>query len=166
MQVVGYSGSYKTSLISTLTKKLNAQGKVVATIKSARKHKLDNKMKDSEKHFLNGAQASVAVFEDAVQVLCTSQPLEKIINLLNGLVKPNIILIEGFKKEEYPKIILWSEELQTNPQEFNFTKAKYLFCSEERYNKHKEEIEQFALNYSLKLVTDPRIIIRELIEEL
>lgn len=109
LQVVGYQNSGKTTLISKLLKELGHYGIKVVTIKH---HGHGGKpevpeQKDSIKHLTAGAIAAIVEGEGRaiLQVETDYFGLEKQIELL-GFFHPDIIIIEGHKHADYPKIVL------------------------------------------------------------
>ncbi|MFY4777021.1 molybdopterin-guanine dinucleotide biosynthesis protein B [Metabacillus sp. RGM 3146] len=109
VQIVGYQNSGKTSLAC----KLLAEGKRNNWKMSSIKHHGHggtpslNGMKDSEMHLQAGAIAAGVEGEGVFQLALNSPgiKLDKIIMLYKAL-EMDVILVEGYKKEDYPKIVL------------------------------------------------------------
>jgi len=105
LQIVGYKNSGKTTLITRLAKLFNGMNLRVAVIK----HDLhgfdaDREGTDSFRHREAGAAAAAitspwrtAIFEER------ETPLSELINHFAGY---DLILVEGFKQEPYPKMVL------------------------------------------------------------
>lgn len=108
-QVIGYQNSGKTTLTTKLIKALKDRGLKTVTIKH---HGHGGKpdaadQKDSSKHLSAGSIASI-VEGDGRLILQAENfeiSLEKQIELLNFFY-PDVILIEGYKQENYPKLLL------------------------------------------------------------
>lgn len=104
-QIVGYKNSGKTTLICELLPLLGQRGFRVGTIKhDAHSFTMDTPGTDTWKHREAGAdmvaitsQESTAVFEQR------HTPLNQLINRMRVM---DIVLVEGFKDEGYPKIVL------------------------------------------------------------
>jgi molybdopterin-guanine dinucleotide biosynthesis adapter protein len=112
-QVVGYQDSGKTTIILKLIEILKNEGIKSATIKhhghGGRPDILSQK--DSAKHINAGAVASLV---EGGGRLClqadeTALTLEDQIRFVD-FFRPDIILIEGHKKESYPKLLILRDE--------------------------------------------------------
>lgn len=112
-QVAGYKNSGKTTIVSKLIKQLTEEGLNVVSIKhhghSGKPDTVPDK--DTQKHLGAGALASVV--EGDGQLLLQAEKnvwtLEEQIQLLS-FFQPDVILIEGFKNENYPKVLLLRSE--------------------------------------------------------
>ncbi|GJM80566.1 molybdopterin-guanine dinucleotide biosynthesis protein B [Paenibacillus timonensis] len=105
LQIVGYKNSGKTTLITRLAKLFNGMNLRVAVIK----HDLhgfdaDREGTDSFRHRKAGAAAAAitspwrtAIFEER------ETPLAELIDHFAGY---DLILVEGFKQETYPKMVM------------------------------------------------------------
>ncbi|MGE7762864.1 molybdopterin-guanine dinucleotide biosynthesis protein B [Peribacillus sp. NPDC097895] len=113
-QVVGYQNRGKTTFITNIIEKLRAVKLETAVLKH---HGHGGKpdiigMKDSKKHFQAGAAASLVEGDGTIELLGhfkAGAPITELIQLL-GLFSPDVILVEGYKQEDFPKIILIKEE--------------------------------------------------------
>lgn len=112
-QVVGYQNSGKTTVMTKLIEKFNREHLKVAAIKH---HGHGGKpdiieQKDSSKHLNAGATVSIVEGEGDLLLhsVRSSWTLMEKIQLLH-FFKPDIILIEGHKKAEFPKILLLREK--------------------------------------------------------
>jgi molybdopterin-guanine dinucleotide biosynthesis protein B len=109
-QVVGYQNSGKTTLISKLVKRLSSEGFSVGTIKHhghGGMPEYGDGGKDSEVHRLAGA--SVIAVEGGGSLQLTAQHLSWDLHKTLSLYETfhlDAILIEGYKMESYPKIVL------------------------------------------------------------
>ncbi len=141
-QVVGYQNSGKTTVVSTLIKELNKLGRQVAVIKhhghGGRPELVETK--DSVKHV--GAGAKVAVVEGGGRlILQADQPswnLADEIELIR-FFQPDIILIEGHKKENYPKLLLLKEKKDLELFHF-ISNIKIVLAWEQTLQKQLESI--------------------------
>lgn len=107
-QIVGYQNSGKTTFITRLLSRLQAKGIKTATIKH---HGHGGKPavaegKDSAAHITAGAAASLVEGEGRLllQVENADWTLEEKINLIS-MIKPDLILVEGHKLEDFPKAV-------------------------------------------------------------
>lgn len=109
IQVVGYQNSGKTTFITNLIQKLTMNELKTVTIKhhghggkpEAPEHK------DTSKHILAGAAVSIIEGEGRLLLQTDNQKvtLEEQITLL-GYFQPDVIIIEGHKRANYPKVLL------------------------------------------------------------
>ncbi|XKE96299.1 molybdopterin-guanine dinucleotide biosynthesis protein B [Metaplanococcus flavidus] len=110
LQIVGFKNSGKTTLLTRFMETALKSNKQVSTIKH-HGHGGDLDMPehgtDSMRFFEKGAASSLAYGNGVVQLhLQTKQAeLQKFIRL-SQLAEPDLILIEGFKKADFPKVVL------------------------------------------------------------
>ncbi|TSI05196.1 molybdopterin-guanine dinucleotide biosynthesis protein B [Lysinibacillus sp. BW-2-10] len=114
LQVIGYKNSGKTTLISNWIKRLHAIGKQVSVIKHHGHEnglQLSNEDTDSMKFFQAGAATSIVADDDTIlfHQQKKSPQLEDLTRLVN-VEETDLLLIEGFKKGPYPKIVLVKNE--------------------------------------------------------
>lgn len=108
-QIVGYQNSGKTTFIKRLISQLQQSNLSIVTLKHhGHGGKPDfQEEKDSHQHLKAGAVASLV--EGAGHLLVhaekSSWSLEEKLQLLSYF-RPDLILIEGHKKERYPKAVL------------------------------------------------------------
>jgi molybdopterin-guanine dinucleotide biosynthesis protein B len=97
-------GRGKTSLIERLTKRFSSEGFKVATVKHI-SGSFDTAKKDTWRHLEAGAATTVAsTLKEIVTITRTKNPpLEKALDAIH--IKPELILVEGYKKSSYPKIL-------------------------------------------------------------
>lgn len=110
MRIVGFagwSGAGKTTLIVRLIPVLCSQGLRVSTIKHAHHDfDIDKPGKDSYEHRMAGA-TEVLVASDrrfALMHELRGAPEPPLADLLRKLAPVDLVLIEGFKRDSYPKI--------------------------------------------------------------
>lgn len=108
-QLVGYSNSGKTTFMTKLVECLSLENKKVVTLKH---HGHGGQpaviaKKDSSQHINAGALASLVEGEGRI-VLQSDRPawpLSEQIELVS-FFQPEFIIIEGYKNEDYPKVVL------------------------------------------------------------
>ena len=160
-QIVGYQNSGKTTFILKLIQALKKQGLKTATIKhhghGGKPEEIPEK--DSTKHLNAGAQASLVEGDGRMilQLEKSQIPLEDQIMLLESLY-PDIILIEGHKHKDYPKLVL-VRGLEDLPLLSTVTNVKIIINWTEELNgflKEQQEIPCFSIQEptALMWVTD------------
>ncbi|MEN6460321.1 MAG: molybdopterin-guanine dinucleotide biosynthesis protein B [Syntrophomonas sp.] len=111
---VGYSNSGKTLVVASMIKILSSRGYRVASLKHASHgYDMDVPGKDSWQHYESGAEKVVVVGPSSFMVhqRCSAPPaLNDILSMVNDV---DIILLEGFKSEPVPKVVIIREEVQT-----------------------------------------------------
>ncbi len=112
--ICGYHNSGKTTLIEKLIRRLRNEGYKIATIKNIpKKFSIDTEGKDTWKHRHAGASVVVASSPDETAfIFKRGMELKEIADILNELVHPDIILVEGHKRERIPKISVGDIELE------------------------------------------------------
>ncbi|MBM6629021.1 molybdopterin-guanine dinucleotide biosynthesis protein B [Mammaliicoccus vitulinus] len=113
LQIVGYKNSGKTTLINNLIKVCHDNQLTVSTIKhhghGVEDISMDHKEVDSLSFIKNGAQESIVLGKQLMErVTKVDKSLEQIIAEDLSVI-PDILLIEGFKHEQYPKVLLTKE---------------------------------------------------------
>lgn len=114
LQVVGYQNSGKTTVINHLVKAAAESGLKAGTIKHhghGGAPDYQNSEKDSSRHFQAGAAIS-AVEGDGAVVIESDSGLSDLENLLTfySTLPLHVILVEGYKRESYNKIIVIRNE--------------------------------------------------------
>ncbi|OKY78661.1 MAG: Molybdopterin converting factor large subunit MoaE [Candidatus Methanohalarchaeum thermophilum] len=100
--VVGYSNSGKTTLIKKISDSLEGNVSVIKHV-----HEFDKKGKDTDK-LLRESNNVVAVSKNrSIKIKKSDFPLEESIEELEG--ETDYVILEGFKKSSYPKIVLGSD---------------------------------------------------------
>ena len=112
--ICGYHNSGKTTLIEKLIRWLKNDGYKIATIKNIpKKFSIDTEGKDTWKHRHAGASVVVASSPDETAfIFKRGMELKEIADILNKIVHPNLILVEGRKMERIPKISVGDIELE------------------------------------------------------
>ncbi len=104
--VVGWKDSGKTRVIEGLVRFFKEKGVSVGTIKHAKEDlKIADQMTDSGRHLSAGAEACVVIGEDATVVFTKGiSSWQLVASGYLGLY--DVVIVEGFKQEEMPKIIV------------------------------------------------------------
>ncbi|WP_096189422.1 molybdopterin-guanine dinucleotide biosynthesis protein B [Evansella halocellulosilytica] len=114
LQVVGFSNSGKTTFITELIKRAVHLGYSAVTIKH---HGHESKLRsidqetDSFKHRQAGAVGSIVASSNELQIQVEGRKLslEQLIRFYSE-ISFDFLLIEGFKKEKYQKVLLLKNE--------------------------------------------------------
>ncbi|MGK9044516.1 molybdopterin-guanine dinucleotide biosynthesis protein B [Mammaliicoccus vitulinus] len=135
LQIVGYKNSGKTTLINKLIKVCHDNQLIVSTIKhhghGIEDISMDHKEVDSLSFIKNGAQESIVLGKQLMErVTKVDKSLEQII-VEDLSVVPDILLIEGFKHEQYPKVLLTKEADTLEKELENVIYSLNAFDSEE-----------------------------------
>jgi len=108
--ITGWSGSGKTTLIVALLPRLRARGLRVSTFKHAHHgFDIDRSGKDSYNHREAGAE-EVLICSDQRWVLMhelRDEPVPSLDELLQRLQPVDLVLLEGWKNEPWPKLEVW-----------------------------------------------------------
>jgi len=116
--ISGHSGMGKTTLLERLVPELQARGLVVSVIKHSHKDlDIDRPGKDSYRLRETGCQ-EVLVIGRRRWVLMheLSEDLEpSLAQLLDKLQACDVVLIEGFKQGDFPKLEVWRAALDKSP---------------------------------------------------
>ena len=120
--VYGYSSSGKTVLVEKLARKLSAKYRV-AVVKHIHEKNftIDTKGKDTYRYAKAGAFLAVgASGEETAFILRRDETLEEIVETISEY-EPDIILVEGFRNAEIPKIAV-GEVKETGGTLFRYRK--------------------------------------------
>ncbi len=182
ISIVGNSKSGKTTLIEKLIRELKARGYRVATIKHAPQGvTLDEPDKDSWRHIQAGSEATVISSQDRVVLIrpvASDATLNEIAHLFGE--DYDIILTEGFKQDNAPKIeahrretgtplsdikkliaIATDEPLETKTRQFSLDDIKGLADLLERgfIKPQSERLSLYVNNVPVPLSTFPKELI-------
>lgn len=109
--IVGHSNSGKTTLIEKLIPELKRRGYRVGTIKHTHHgFSMDQKGKDTYRHRAAGADAVLAASPGQI-ALVKSMPEINIDSLLPYFQDMDLVLVEGFKQENKPKIEVFRSQI-------------------------------------------------------
>ncbi|SLN74459.1 molybdopterin-guanine dinucleotide biosynthesis protein B [Oceanibacterium hippocampi] len=116
--ISGWSGSGKTTLVSRLIPVLTATGLRVSTIKHAHHgFDVDRPGKDSWRH--REAGATEVMVSSAKRWALMHEHREEteadLAELLRHMSPVDLVLVEGFKHENHPKIEIWRAETGQSP---------------------------------------------------
>lgn len=108
--VVGWKGSGKTRVVEGLVKFFNGKGLSVATIKHAAENiEIGEEAKDSGRHLAAGAQMSIVISDEA-SVIFARESLNWAESAARFLARSDVVIVEGFKQAEMPKIVVKGDE--------------------------------------------------------
>ena len=105
--LAGWSGSGKTTLVARLIPALAARGLSVATIKHAHHaFDIDQPGKDSYVHRMAGAQEVLVASANRWALMHENRqgPEPTLAQLITKLSPVDLILVEGFKHDDHPKL--------------------------------------------------------------
>jgi len=107
--IAGYKKTGKTTLVERLVREFTSRGLAVATVKHAHHaFDIDHKGRDSWRHRDAGAH-EVAIVSDRMWAIIhplQDEPEPRLDEILAKMAPSDIVLIEGYKREIYPKIEL------------------------------------------------------------
>ena len=108
--VAGWSGSGKTTLIAGVVAALTGNGVSVSTIKHAhRRFDMDREGKDSHRHRGAGAGQVLVISPERSALLTEHRgaPEPSLEDALKMLKPVDLVVIEGYRGAEVPKIEIW-----------------------------------------------------------
>ncbi|RSL33623.1 molybdopterin-guanine dinucleotide biosynthesis protein B [Salibacterium salarium] len=111
LQIVGYKGSGKTTLMEKLIVAASEKGFKAASIKHhGHGGTPDSPHKDSDRHVNAGAAVASVEGNGMLQLQAIAEwQLHDLIHLYQ-FFQPDIIFVEGYKEEAYPKVVLLRNE--------------------------------------------------------
>ena len=105
--IAGYKKSGKTTLVERLVAEFTARGVAVATVKHAHHaFDIDHKGRDSWRHRAAGAH-EVAIVSDRMWAIIhplQAEPEPGLDDILAKMAPSDLVIVEGYKRESYPKI--------------------------------------------------------------
>lgn len=109
VSIIGWQNSGKTKLITKLVKEFKRRRLKVGTIKHAHADfEIDHKGKDSYRHFHAGSAMSCVVSDSKFALVSRKEEnLKTLIRLFDDM---DIVLLEGFKFGNFPKIEIVSND--------------------------------------------------------
>ncbi len=105
--LAGWSGSGKTTLLTKVIPRLTSRGKRVSTLKHAHHNfDVDRPGKDSFEHRSAGATEVLVISGNrwALMHELRGAPEPALADLLGKLSDVDLVLVEGFKRESFPKL--------------------------------------------------------------
>jgi molybdopterin-guanine dinucleotide biosynthesis adapter protein len=109
IQVVGYKNSGKTSLVCRMIEWANSSGILVSSCKHHGHGGTPDVVEDTDSFFHQRAGAKISGVEgDGMLQLSISKPDWQLDDILSiySYMKTELIIVEGYKRERYPKIVL------------------------------------------------------------
>lgn len=142
LAISGVKNSGKTTLISKLIPFLKKKGLKVATIKhDGHDFQPDIEGTDTYKHRKAGAYG-VAIFSNNKWMLVKEENDIDILKLIDQFPKADLIILEGFKYSDYPKIEVVRSKISSTPISNPNTIIAYVSDMEE----FSKDIKQFKLD--------------------
>ena len=142
--IVGWKNSGKTYFVSKIIKKLKIKNYRVASIKHAH-HEFDIDHKGTDSYFHREAGSSQVIVSSSkrwVKITELNNSKEQSLNdLLNELSEIDVVIVEGFKNDNHPKI----EIIKKGSDDYLFNKISNIraIISEEKIN---TDLKQFKKN--------------------
>lgn len=111
--VIGWKNAGKTTLVERLVAEITARGFTVSTVKHT--HHLvdvDKPGKDSHRHRKAGAHQVVLSSSSrwALMTELRGTPEAPLADLLTHLAPVDLVLVEGYKRDQHPKVEAWRSE--------------------------------------------------------
>ena len=118
--IVGKSGSGKTTLMEKLIPELNRMGLGVGTVKhDVHGFEMDRPGKDSWKHKQAGAKTSIISSPKQIGMVMDVDHDSSVDELVRFFPGVDIVLAEGYKKGEKPKVEIFRREAHAQPLSLN-----------------------------------------------
>ncbi|WP_169543043.1 molybdopterin-guanine dinucleotide biosynthesis protein B [Sneathiella aquimaris] len=120
--ISGWSGNGKTTLLERLIPSLMSKGYSVSTLKHAHHHfDIDKPGKDSFRHREAGATEVLISSSNRWALMHENRDGQEadMVSLIAQMTPVDILLVEGFKSENFPKIEVWREESDAPPLHLN-----------------------------------------------
>ena len=167
LQIVGLSQAGKTTFVSELIKRLSDRKERIISIKSSRSHDYIFSDKDSDIFLKSGSDLSVVSFRNTTQFTSKEElDLSKIIDISSTIYKPSVIIIEGYKKYNYSKLLVWTSETLSNILEFNLEGIKYVYCPQENFIENEEDIKKLRKKINFHLETNIDTLLTKIVEDM
>lgn len=110
ISIVGYANSGKTTVIVKIIAELKSRKYRVATIKHHRgDFDIDHKGKDTYKHMKAGAETTILSSPNKFAVISKVSEEKSLEDLISYIDDVDIIITEGYKTEDKPKIEVFRE---------------------------------------------------------
>lgn len=114
LQVIGYKNSGKTTTVTKIVDFLTKRGLKLATIKhDAHGFEWDQPNTDTWQHQQSGASLTLIQSPHQLGLIAkqhTEYALEQLLIMIAMLDQYDMIIIEGYKRENYPKLVLIREQ--------------------------------------------------------
>jgi molybdopterin-guanine dinucleotide biosynthesis adapter protein len=114
VSIVGKSDSGKTTLLEKIVRELRNRGYRIATIKhDAHSFEIDHEGKDSWRHKKAGANITVISSPEKMAMVADTDHDHALSEIRDKFIRDvDLILTEGYKREEHPKIEVFRSELK------------------------------------------------------
>ena len=137
ISVIGKSNSGKTTFIEKLIPVLKKRGYTVGTVKHAFHHiDIDKKRKDSWRHSQAGADTVIVVSQHRT-ALIKNKPPENLDALLEYFNDVDIVITEGYKRENKPQIEVYRKSAHKEPLSL-INENLIAFVTDAELNTHAE----------------------------
>lgn len=105
IQIVGYKNTGKTTLVEKLIRALADAGYQIGTVKrDAHRFEVDHEGTDTWRHRRAGASMTAITSANRTAFMEEKHtPLDEILQRMTGM---DFVIVEGFKNEKYPKIVM------------------------------------------------------------
>ena len=149
--IAGYKKSGKTTLVERLVAEFTGRGLSVATVKHAHHaFDIDHKGRDSWRHRAAGSH-EVAIVSDRMWAIIHplhDEPEPGLDDILAKMAPSDLVIVEGYKRESYPKIEVRGEAT-TRVKGFNSCWISWPQAAIEKQNAAKTKVSFFMLGCSL-----------------
>ena len=153
--IVGWKNSGKTFLVSKIINKLKTKNYRVASIKHAH-HEFDIDHKNTDSYIHREAGSSQVIVSSSkrwVKITELENSEELSLNtLINQLNETDIVIVEGFKNENHPKI----EIIKTDNNNYLFNKILNVkaIISEEKINTDLKQFKKNEIDNIVKFILE------------
>ena len=109
--IIGWQNSGKTTLVEILVREITSRGFTVSTVKHAHHDvDLDRPGKDTHRHRQAGAQEVILASGKRMFIMVEHRVEEPSLQqVLSRLAPVDLVLIEGYKRDDHAKIEVWRE---------------------------------------------------------
>jgi molybdopterin-guanine dinucleotide biosynthesis protein MobB len=152
ISIVGKQNAGKTTLIRTLIPELKERGYRVGTLKyNIKEFKIDHEGKDTYKYYHSGADSIALTSQDEIAVIkrVTDPPGigEIITKYLNDV---NIVFVEGYRGEDYPRTKDAPRTGKRRGQDEDFPRIKIIDSKETETDINDPDNELVLINENLE----------------
>lgn len=113
LQVVGLKNAGKTTLVCKIVERLTRLGYDVGTVKhDAHRFEIDHEGKDTWRHRQAGSKIVAISSEQEGKTCYIEQCYTPLAEMLERMADMDFVVVEGFKAEGYPKIVVIREPEQ------------------------------------------------------
>jgi molybdopterin-guanine dinucleotide biosynthesis protein MobB len=167
LQIVGLSKAGKTTFVSELIKRLSGRKERIISVKSAKSYDYIFSDKDSDIFLKSGSDLSVVSFRNTTQFISKEEmDVSRIIDISSTIYRQSVIIIEGYKKLNYSKVLVWTSDTLSNISEFNLEGIKYVYCPQENFIENEEDIKKLREKINFHLETNIDNLISKILEDM